>query len=82
MKKEVEVRNRKAASVDLKDWCVMSMGEEKEKRGDFFEVTEWSNREGYDIYISDCSGERQLHLTYGQFRAIKKCIKIIDKDEK
>jgi hypothetical protein len=82
MNKEVEVRNRKAAFVELKNWCVMSMGEDRAKKGDFLEVTEWSNREGYDIYISDCSGERQLHLTYGQFRAIKKCIKLIDNNER
>lgn len=82
MKKEVEVRNRKAAFVELKDWCVMSMGEERKDKVDFLEVTEWSNGEGYDIYISDYSGEKQLHFTYGQFNAIKKCIKIIDSDER
>ena len=82
MNKEVEVRNRKAAFVELKNCCVMSMGEDRAKKGDFLEVTEWSNREGYDIYISDCSGERQLHLTYGQFRAIKKCIKWFDDNER
>ena len=81
MKKEIEGKNRKSTFVELKDWCVMSMGEERKDKGDFLEVTEWSNREGYDIYISDVAGDKQLHLTYGQFRAIKKCIKIIESYE-
>jgi len=54
------------------------MGDRKGK-GDFLEVTEWTNGEGYDIHILDSSGEKQFHLTWGQFEAMKKCIKVIDK---
>jgi hypothetical protein len=43
------------------------------------EVTEWTNGEGYDIHISDSEGERQFNLTWGQFKALKACIKKIDK---
>lgn len=79
MKKEIEVTNRKSTFVELKDYCVGSMGKDKEKEGHFLEVTEWSNCEGYDIHIYDSEGERQIHLSYGQFEAIKKCVKAIDK---
>lgn len=79
MKKEIKVTNRKSAFVELKDYCVGSMGKDKEKEGHFLEVTEWSNWEGYDIHIHDSEGERQIHLSYGQFDAIKKCVKVIDK---
>ena len=79
MKGEIFLSKRKAASVELKDWCVMSVGSKAEDRGDFMEVTEWSSGEGYDIYISDSSGERQFNLTWGQFEALKACIKKIDK---
>ena len=82
MKKEINLTNRKAAFVELKDWCVGSVGEDRKNKGDFLEVTEWSNGEGYDIHIYDSSGERHLGLTYGQFRAIKKCIKLIDNNER
>ena len=81
MKKEINIENRKSTFVDLEDFCHHSLGDRKGK-GDFLEVTEWSNGEGYDIHIYDSSGERQLGLTYGQFRAIKKCIKLIDNNER
>jgi hypothetical protein len=55
------------------------MGEDREDMGDFLEVTEWTNGEGYDICILDVAGEKQFHLTWGQFRALKKCIKAIEK---
>jgi hypothetical protein len=79
MKGEIEVSKRKAAFTELRDWCVMSVGSKTEDRGDFIEVTEWSNGEGYDIFISDGSGERQFNLTWGQFKALQACIKKIDK---
>lgn len=78
MKKNIEIKNRKAAFVELKDYCGFSMGVRKDT-GDFLEVTEWSNSEGYDIHISDVEGEKAFALTYGQYQALKKCIKAIDK---
>jgi hypothetical protein len=76
---KVEVSNRKAAFADLKDFCTFSVGPERKDKGDFLEVTEWTNGEGYDIHISDVSGERQLHLTWGQVKALKACIKSLEK---
>lgn len=78
MKTEIKVEMRKSAFVDLEDYCVNSMGDRKGK-GDFLEVTEWTNGEGYDIHMEDSSGRTQFMLTWGQFEAMKKCIKVIDK---
>lgn len=79
MKNHLEIINRKSAFVELKDYCVDSMGPDKKYQGHFLEVTEWSNGEGYDIHIADSQGERYIQLTYGQYRAIKDCIKAINK---
>ena len=62
----------------MEDFCHHSLGDRKGK-GDFLEVTEWSNGEGYDIHIEDSSGPTRFMLTWGQFEAMKKCIKTIDK---
>jgi hypothetical protein len=78
MKETVSLSKRKTAFAELKDFCSFSMSERKDK-GDFLEVTEWSNGEGYDVYIHDVSGAKQFHFTWGQFEAMKKCIKTINK---
>ena len=65
--------------VDLKDFCTFSMGPDRKDKGDFLEVTEWTNGEGYDIHILDSAGEKQFQLTWGQVKALKKCIKAIEK---
>jgi hypothetical protein len=80
--KKVEVSKRKSAYAELKDWCVMSCVPDRKDKGDFLEVTEWSNGEGYDIHIHDSLGERHFDLTCGQFEALTKCIKAIDKPKK
>jgi hypothetical protein len=77
-KPKIEINKRNAAFVELKDFCLFSMAERKDK-GDFLEVTEWSNGEGYDIHIDDASGEKKFHITWGQWDALKKCIKAIEK---
>jgi hypothetical protein len=77
-KPKVKINKRNAAFVELKDFCLFSMAERKDK-GDFLEVTEWSNGEGYDIHIDDVGGEKKFHITWGQWDALKKCIKAIEK---
>jgi hypothetical protein len=79
MNKEVKIVKRKSVFVELKDWCTFSMGAEQKDKGHFLEVTEWANGEGYDVHTHDGNGERTMQLTYGQFDAIKKCIKAIEK---
>lgn len=77
MGKHVELVDRKSAFAELKDFCVFSMGVRK-GMGDFIEVTEWSNMEGVDVEIHDVDGKRKFMLTYGQFDAIKTCVKQIN----
>ena len=79
LESKIEVKNRKSAFVELKDYCVNSMG--AEDNHDFLEVTEWSNGEGYDIHIFDALGDRHIEFTWGQYKPLKKCIKAIDKNE-
>jgi hypothetical protein len=45
------------------------------KEGDFIEVTEWSNGEGYDVTIN----EKQFSLHFTEYEALKKIIKIFEK---
>ena len=79
MKKEIEVRTRKTAFAELKEFCTFSMTAERKDKGDFLEVTEWTNGEGYDIHISDVNGEKTFILTWGQMEAMNKCVKKIEK---
>jgi hypothetical protein len=45
------------------------------KAGDFIEVTEWSNGEGYDVAIND----RLFSIHYTEWKVLKKIIKKFDK---
>jgi hypothetical protein len=71
MKKGIncEIKERRSINCDLMDFCYLS------KPGDFIEITEWVNLDGYDITIS----EKQFSLTHGELKALKKLIKILDK---
>ena len=77
MSKKVEIINRVAAVAPLNEYCVFSMGERKGK-DDFVMVTEWINMEGVDIEIHDVDGRHKFMLTYGQFDALKACVKQIN----
>lgn len=75
MKTIIEVKNRKSAVAELKEYCLFSM----QDKHDFLEVTQWTSGGGYDVLISDINGDKTFHLTYGQVKALKKCIKSIEK---
>lgn len=45
---------------------------------DFIEVSLWHNGEGFDVRLSSRS-EQIIHLTWGEFKALKKLIKELDK---
>jgi hypothetical protein len=79
MKKEIELGTRKSAFAKLNEFCTFSMIAERKDKGDFLEVTEWTNGEGYDIHIIDVNGEKIFSLTWGQMEALKKCVKKIEK---
>lgn len=68
----MEYNTRQAVSSKLKKFDYLS------KEEDIIEVTEWSNGEGWDIYISDTL----LQLTRGQLDAINFLTKAIDFKEK
>lgn len=48
------------------------------KPDDFIEVSLWHNGEGFDAHCSS-HGEQSFHLTWGQFKALKKLVKRLDK---
>lgn len=46
---------------------------------DFIEVSMWHNGEGFDAHLSS-HGDQFFHLSWGQFKALKKLIKELDHD--
>jgi hypothetical protein len=69
----MEIKQRKSVMSELKSFCYLSRDE------DYIEVTEWSNGEGIDVNISDSSGDKSIAMTFGQFKALKKAIKFLNK---
>jgi hypothetical protein len=67
-----EIYKREAIFAELKQFCHLA------KEHDFIEVTEWNNGEGWDVTINTTS-EQNISITYGQFDAIKKLIKQLEK---
>jgi len=49
------------------------------KEHDFIEVAQWGNGEGFDVTISNNHRDVLIQLTYGEFDAIKKLVKALDK---
>jgi hypothetical protein len=48
------------------------------KPDDFIEVVLWNNGEGFDAHLSS-SSEQSIRLSWGEYRALKKLIKELDK---
>jgi hypothetical protein len=69
---KIDVYERKAVFTRLKEFCYFA-GEH-----DFIEVCEWKNGEGFDVELNGKHIER-FQLTFGEFKALKKLIKEIDK---
>jgi len=69
----MEFHKRKSVITELKPFCHLS-GED-----DYIEVTEWSNGEGLDINVSDKIGNQTISITYGEYDALKKVIKFLNK---
>jgi hypothetical protein len=72
-KPEIKFSKRNTAFSELKPFCTYA------KESDFIEVTQWSNLEGFDVTISDNMGNRTFSLTDGEFTALKKLVKFINK---
>ena len=73
-KPKIEFSKRLSAFTALKPFCSMA------KEDDFMEVTQWTNHEGFDIQISDSSGTRTIFMTDGEFLALKRLVKSLDKE--
>jgi hypothetical protein len=48
------------------------------KEQDFIEVSLWHNGEGFDVQLTSF-GDHRFQMTWGQFKALKKLIKELDK---
>lgn len=71
----MKIENRKAVSVELKDYCHFS------KDNDFLAVTEWVNGEGFDVTVETSFKSILFPLTWGEYKALKKVIKFMNKPE-
>lgn len=70
----MERYKRKAVFSELKKFDIFA------KDSDFIEVIEWHNGEGFDVEISSSLPER-FQLTWGEFKALKKMVKELEKFE-
>lgn len=64
----MESNKRKSVHDDLNIYDFLA------KENDFIEVTEWTNKEGWDITIND----KIISLTEGQLNAINYLVKYLD----
>lgn len=72
-KPEITKYERTAVSTSLSKFCVLS------RDHDYMEVTAWDNGEGFDVDIGGHHSER-FQLTYGQYEALKKLVKAMNKE--
>lgn len=74
-KKTVKKGLLRTANVNLKDFCHFA------QENDYIQVTEWLNGEGMDIHISKAHNREDtiISMTYGEFDAICKLVKAIEK---
>mgnify|MGYP006282058239 CR=1 FL=1 len=68
--KKIETYSREAAFATLNTFDALS------KPNEFMEVTLWHNGEGFDVEISN---EQRFCLSWGQYKALKKLIKEVDR---
>jgi hypothetical protein len=73
-KTKIELYKRDSAFASLKEFCIMSI----HKDGEFIEVSEWYNGEGFDVEVVTNNNMR-FQLTHGQFDALKKLVKQLGK---
>jgi N-acetyl-anhydromuramyl-L-alanine amidase AmpD len=60
----IERYKREAVFAELNRFCHHA------GNGDFIEITDWHNHEGYDITISSKNKEERFSLTAGQYEAL------------
>lgn len=67
--KDKTIYQRVAIYLELNEYCIHA------KENDFMEICEWWNGDGFDVSIND----KVYAFTYGQFKALKKGLKELDK---
>ncbi len=60
----ISTYQRPAKHIDLKGYCPFA------DKNDFIELTEWSNGEGMDVFVSGTS-DNKFSLTWGQWEALQ-----------
>jgi hypothetical protein len=60
----ISTYTRKAKHIDLKGYCLFA------QKHDFIEMTEWSNGDGMDVFVSGTS-DNKFSLTWGQWDALQ-----------
>ena len=66
---DLETYSRRAIMAKLSKYCHFA------DEHSFIEITEWHNREGFDITINSKRNEKNISLTDGELEAIKKLTK-------
>lgn len=72
-KQQFKVASRKSIFSEIGEYCYLS------KEHDYIEVTEWTNRDGFDVDLSSL-GSQKMSITWGQFKLIKKLVKQLEKE--
>jgi hypothetical protein len=67
-------------STRISRWIDLEGYEITPKPGEFLEVTQWCNGEGFDLHLSRC--EQTISITWGEFAALQVALgDWIDEDE-
>jgi hypothetical protein len=73
----IKKQERNSYYSEIKDFCHFA------KPDDTMEITEWGNREGFDLRIEQKIGEshftNDLKFTFGEFELLNKLVKKINK---
>lgn len=75
METKVKKYDRKAIFGELKEYCTFASD------GDYIEVCEWKNGEGFDVEINNHKNIIRFQLTHGEFKLIKQLVKKLYKNE-
>lgn len=67
----MKIEQRKSINDNLKEYCHLA------KEHSYMEITLWTNGEGFDV---DIDARERFCLTWGEFEAVKKLVKKLNKD--
>jgi len=71
LEKNFKYSERKTVFSYIGEACVLSSPD------DYMEITEWTNKDGFDIDINSKGGNQKISITYGEFRLLKFMVKNI-----